>query len=247
MLLRLTGEKVQWEKSQSSTERKNEVLFKTRGVVFRFTRYGDTSVIASIFTEHFGLQSYIVNGVRSKNARNNKIALFQPLTLLELVVYHKENANINRIKEVRCLYPYQQLPTDFLRSSIAMFVNEVMNRTVKEESHAQDLYSFLYSSLVTLDTLEENIENFHLLFLLKLSRFLGFGPRHPSEILGMRMTDDACIAALTEMIEADYTRKIVITNQQRREILQLLVGFYQDHTGLTGELKSLQVLREIQR
>ncbi|MBA4056317.1 MAG: DNA repair protein RecO, partial [Marivirga sp.] len=71
------------------------MLHKTRGVVFRFTKYGETSIIVNIFTELFGLQGYIVNGVRSKSGKN-RIALYQPLTLLDLVVYHRENANINR-------------------------------------------------------------------------------------------------------------------------------------------------------
>ena len=79
---------------------------KTRGIVFRFTKYGETSIIVTIFTEAFGLQSYIVNGVRSKSSKN-KIALYQPLTLLELVVYHRDGANIERIKEISCKYPYR--------------------------------------------------------------------------------------------------------------------------------------------
>ena len=84
------------------------MLHKTRGIVFRFTKYGETSIIVNIFTELFGLQSYIVNGVRSASAKN-KIALYQPLTLLDLVVYHRENVNILRIKEVKCLHAYQTI------------------------------------------------------------------------------------------------------------------------------------------
>src|SRR6478609_8208102 len=118
------------------------MVHKTRGVVFRFTRYGETSIIVNIFTETFGLQSYIVNGIRSTAARN-KIALYQPLTLLELVVYHRPNANINRIKEVRCLHPYQTITSDVRKSAIALFLNELVNKTVKEESHAAELGEFL--------------------------------------------------------------------------------------------------------
>src|SRR6188768_3165830 len=98
------------------------MLHKTRGIVFRFTKYGETSIIVNIFTELFGMQSYIVNGVRSKSSKN-KIALYQPLTLLDLVVYHRDNANILRIKEIKCLYPYQFIPMDVRKSTIAMFVN----------------------------------------------------------------------------------------------------------------------------
>src|SRR6187401_292767 len=150
------------------------MLHKTRGVVFRFTRYGETSIIVNIFTEMFGLQSYIVNGVRSASARN-KIALYQPLTLLELIVYHRPNANINRIKEARCLHPYQTITSDVRKSAIALFLNELLNKTVKDESHAADLCTFMINSFVMLDAIDRNAENFHLFFMIRLSRLLGFG------------------------------------------------------------------------
>src|SRR5687767_9141688 len=106
------------------------MIFKTRGIVFRFTKFKETSIIVTIFTEHFGLQAYIVNGVRSKSAKN-KIALYQPLTLLNLVVYHRENANIERIKEISCLHPYRTIMADVKKSTLAMFLNELLNKTIK--------------------------------------------------------------------------------------------------------------------
>lgn len=220
------------------------MLHKTRGVVFRFTRYGESSIIVNIFTEAFGLQSYMVNSVRSKSSKS-KIALFQPLTMLELVVYHKENASILRIKEVKCLHPYQNLNQDIRKSTIAMFINEVVNKSIKEESHAMELCDFLIRSLVVLDTAEENTENFHLIFLILLSRHLGFGPQQRQEILGGRLLDPAEEALLQDLIESDYQTKLVMTNTQRRNILDLLLHFYSLHIDTFGELKSLQVLREV--
>ena len=114
------------------------MLYKTRGIVFRFTKYGETSIIVNIFTEMFGLQSYMVNSVRSKSSKN-KIALYQPLTLLDLVVYHRENANILRIKELKCLYPYQTIHRDIRKSAIALFLNEILNKAVKDQSHADEI------------------------------------------------------------------------------------------------------------
>src|SRR5882672_9146695 len=128
------------------------MLHKTRGIVFRFTKYGDSSIIVTIFTELFGLQTYIVNGVRSKSSKS-KIALFQPLTLLDLVVYHRENANILRIKEVRCLYPYQTIHLDIRKSTIALFLSEILNRAVKDQSHAEEIGEFIINSLTALDQL----------------------------------------------------------------------------------------------
>jgi DNA repair protein RecO (recombination protein O) len=219
-------------------------LHKTRGVVFRFTRYGETSIIVSIFTDVFGLQSYIVNGVRSASARN-KIALYQPLTLLDLVVYHRPNANINRIKEIRCLYPYQTITSDVRKSAIALFVNELMNKTVKEESHAVELCEFMINSLIVLDTLEQNAENFHLLFMIKLSRLLGFGAFQVNELLGVRVVDEETEEIMNTMLDAGYDARIPMSNVKRRELLDLLIRFYADHLDNLGELRSLHVLREV--
>ena len=123
------------------------MLHKTKGIVFRFTPYGETSIIVNIFTDAFGLQTYIVNSVRSKSSKS-KIALYQPLTLLDLIVYHKENANILRIKEATCSYSYHHLLSDPKKSCIGLFINEVLNKTVKEQSHAAEICHFIYDSLV---------------------------------------------------------------------------------------------------
>ena len=219
------------------------MLHKTRGVVFRFTKYGESSIIVNIFTEMFGLQSYIVNGVRTRTAKS-RIALYQPLTLLDLIVYHRENANINRIKEVKCLYPYQSMHVDIRKSAVAMFINEIINKTVKEESHADEMCDFMIKSFVTLDQLHTQVENFHLRFLIKLSRHLGFGAYNLNELLGSRMIDSDMEKLLTELIESDYTDALVLTNSQRREILDLLLRFYSDHVAV-GEVRSVQVLRDV--
>jgi DNA repair protein RecO (recombination protein O) len=220
------------------------MLHKTKGIVFRFTKYGETSIIVTLFTEVFGLQSYIVNGVRSKSGKN-KIALFQPLTLLELIVYHREHANINRIKEVKCFHPYQSIPFDIKKSSLMMFINEVINKAVKEESHASDLCNFLIQSFITLDQMTERSENFHLQFLFKLSRFLGFGAYHVNDVLGVRMTSTENEKLIARLLTSDYTQYIEIENQQRREILDLILKFYADHLDNIGEMKSVSILREI--
>lgn len=220
------------------------MVHKTRGVVFRFTRYGETSIIVSIFTDLFGLQSYIVNGVRSASARN-KIALYQPLTLLELVVYHRPNANINRIKEIRCLHPYQTITSDVRKSAIAIFLNELINKTIKEESHATELCTFLINSFIALDTIVQRTENFHLLFMIKLSRLLGFGAFNTNEILGVRVVDDSTEQLLQKMLDADYDESLSISNDKRRELLDLLIRFYADHIENLGEMRSLHVLKEV--
>lgn len=220
------------------------MLHKTRGIVFRFTKYGDSSIIVTIFTELFGLQTYIVNGVRSKSAKG-KISLYQPLTLLDLVVYYKENASIKRIKEIKCLHQYQTLHTDIRKSSIAMFINEILNKTVKDESHAQEVFDFLVHALIHLDHQGKNFENFHLIFLIKLTRFLGFGAHNPEEVLEGRLLSTADEALLTRLVTADFEDAFEITNEQRRILLDAILRFYAAHIDSLGEIRSVQVLKEI--
>lgn len=221
------------------------MLYKTRGIVFRFTKYGDTSIIVNVFTELFGLQSFIVNGVRSASAKTNKIALYQPLTLLEMVVYHRENANINRIKEVKCIHPFHTIPVDVRKSAISMFIAEVVNKGVKEQSHAGDIFDFLFNALVALDMVEEGVENFHLLFLLQLSRYLGFGANKAMEVVGGRGASPETEMLIDQLLAANFTRIPKLTRQQRLAALDLLVKFYADHIDTFGEMKSVQVLAEV--
>ena len=225
------------------------MIFKTKGIVFRFTRYGETSIIVNVFTELFGLQTYIVNGVRTGKTKTT-MALFQPLTLLDMVVYHKENASILRIKEVKCAYPFRCIPTDFKREAVAMFLVEMLNKAVKEQSHPQELYQFLERSLIELDTMTNGVENFHLFFLINMSRHLGFGPQMSGEILEGRhvpIEDELILQQLITSKTSTQSRTEMpsVTNAQRRELLEILVRFYQYHIEHFGEAKSLAVLREV--
>jgi len=220
------------------------MLHKTQGVVFRFTNYSESSIIVNIFTAAFGLQSYIVNGARGKSSKG-KIALYQPLTLLDLVVYHRENASILRIKEVKCIHPYQSITSDFRKSTIALFLNEIVNKTVKDQSHAQELCEFLIQSFTHFDLQQTNIENFHLIFLIRLSQHLGFRPTELAELMGGNFALDEEQLVLTKLLTANYSDAIVMTNIQRRNILDLLIRFYVSHSDNFGELKSLSVVREL--
>lgn len=219
------------------------MLLKTKGIVFRFTRYAESSIIVNVFTEKFGLQSYIVNGVRSKNSRG-KMALYQPLTLLDMVVYHRENANIMRIREVKVLHLYQTIPGNVHKTAIALFIAEILNKTVKEQSHAEELCEFIIDSLITLDGLVQP-ENFHLVFLVLLSRHLGIQPQTTDEVLGRNMIERAEEEALALLLRANYTTLLDITQSQRRVLLDRMIQFYSTHIDGFGQVKSIPVLREI--
>lgn len=215
------------------------MLYKTKGVVFRFTKFRETSIIVTIFTELFGLQSYMVNSVRSAKG---KIALFQPLTLLDMVVYHRENANINRIKEVKCLHPYESLHRDIRKSAIALFLTEILNKTVKEESHSEDMFQFISKSLIELDLMPDQFENFHLVFLIRLSRLLGFGIHTAEDLRPEFPGDEESISLLGKLLTEEQAQ---INLYQRRSLLGGLLQFYRKHAETMGELKSVPVLREV--
>lgn len=210
----------------------------------RFTRFKETSLIVTIFTEAFGTHAYIVNNVRTPKA-SAKMALFQPLTLLDLVVYHRPNQHIARIKELKCIYAFQSFSQDINKSSVALFLNEVLVKSLKEESHPQELFEFLQTSFITLDHLSQGVENFHLIFLLKLSCYLGFGANRSDEVLIDSLSNNTNDEGVTALLNAEYTTVLNLTNQQRRKVLEALILFYSSHLDSFGEMRSLEVVREL--
>nr|WKN40018.1 DNA repair protein RecO [Tunicatimonas sp. TK19036] len=229
------------------------MLHKTKGIVLNFIKYRETSIVTRIYTEDFGLQSYIVNGVRGSNKKSkSKISFFQPLTVLELVVYYKKNAGLNRISEIKCPEPYQTIPYDFRKSSIAMFITEVLNKCLKEEESNIPQFEFLHYSLQMFDHLESHYENFHLQLMLKLSRYLGFAPESADDVfdevyeyVGKPTIHDEDRQVLNLLLQNPYTSPVKTNNATRRLLLDDLIKYYQMHVGGFGELKSLTILREV--
>ncbi|HSZ26101.1 MAG TPA: DNA repair protein RecO, partial [Cytophagaceae bacterium] len=158
------------------------MLQKTRGVVLGYIKYGDTSIISKIYTEEFGLQTYIVNGVRSKSSKN-KIAMFQSLTLLDMVVYHKENREINRISEIKCNTVFHSIPFEQKKISIVVFLAELLGKTLKEHYHNKELFELIIHTIAYLDEVQEHYENLHLQFMIQLASFLGFSPGSVDELM----------------------------------------------------------------
>ena len=228
------------------------MLHKTRGIVLSYFRYRETSIIVRIYTEEFGLQSYLVNGVRSAKSKTNRIAFFQPLTLLDMVVYYKPDKDLHRLSEVKINYPFQHIPFDIAKSSLALFVSEMLTKTLKEETSNLTLYHFLEDSVRYLEEAEADYENFHIAFLLKLAFFLGFGPASAREFEGQLqeqkypfLPDETTEKALNGFLRQRLGAPVKISRQTRAELLDALVAFYRIHIDSLGEIKSLTVLREV--
>jgi DNA repair protein RecO (recombination protein O) len=205
-----------------------------------------------VYTEAFGLQSYIVNGVRSAKNKSNKIALFQPLTLLDMVVYYRDDRDLHRLSEVKTPYPFQHIPFEVAKSSMALFMTEILSKTLKEESGNPHLFRFLLTSIVYLEEATEHYENIHIAFLLQLASFLGFGPESAEEFENQLrersvpyMADEAMNDALNTLMSQPIHTPVRLTRTQRADLLDALVSYYRIHFENLGEVKSLPVLREV--
>lgn len=151
------------------------MLTKTQGVVFHAFKYGESSLITEVYTRDFGLRRYIASGVRSKKPRFSA-GLFQVMTPLELVVYHREDKDLNRLKEVQAAWILEHIPFDIRRGAIAMFLAEVSRKSIREAVPHAALYDFLLRTIHHLDRAGHPPVNLPIYFLLRLSAFLGFQP-----------------------------------------------------------------------
>lgn len=227
------------------------MLVKTHGLVLSYIRYKDSSIIVKIFTKDLGLKSYIVNGVRSLGSKS-KMAFYQPLTLLELVVYNKETANLNRISELKLLQGYQRIPFDFKRSGIAMFVAEVLSKSIYEGYQNDAMFDFLESAMFHLDSELVNLTHFPSAFLIETSKYLGFAPQSAVEFF--EELQHQAVSVHDFRLEADYfdqllkhsfSLEISTIGQARRNILDMLMTFYSLHLDQAQEWKSIKILRQI--
>jgi DNA repair protein RecO (recombination protein O) len=240
------------------------MLIKTRGVVLQHFKYSETSLVVKIFTEELGLQSYMVKGSRSKKSKL-KPAYFQPLTLLEMVVYHKENRQLHSVKEIKSAYSWRHIPFNIQKQTVILFLNEILYKTLREEVPDKKLFEFIYNSLHWFDLEEENFVNFHIFFLLHLSRFLGFFPKetpgitnavffdlkegfftpgqpvHPYYIEGDVAKD--MLFFLNRNI--DSIKSFKYGTKRRRNLLDALVTYYQLHLPEMGKIKSLDILTAV--
>jgi DNA repair protein RecO (recombination protein O) len=239
------------------------MLHKTRGIVFKTTDYGESSVIVQVFTEKFGLQSYIVNGAKkpkAKIARN----MLQPLHLLDMVVYHKNTGNVQRIAELKNSPVLQTIPYDVIKSSVAMFLNEVLYKAVRQQSADENLFGFIFSAIEWLDHQTEGLANFHLLFLIQLTRYIGF---YPDRYLAgdadyfdlkngvfSRYKPDSTSYLLpphtqnfTVLLQCSFENilHLKLTNDDRRYLIQKLLEYYALHIEGFGSIRSHEVLEEV--
>jgi len=241
------------------------MIHKVKGVVLHHIKYKESSAIVHVYTDLFGRQAYLVNSIRRKKSKFSG-NLLQPLTLLEIEAYHKEGRDLQRLKEMQNYQPYRTIPFDVYKSSQALFLAEVLYKTLREEDPNRDLFGFLEHSLQLLDISDESFVNFHLLFLVQLTKFLGFYPEnnYNRNLLAFDMRNGQFSNG--SGIHPDYfdreSSKLMnllmglsfsdlgqdsVNQDIRAKFLEDIVDYYRLHIHGFGTLKSLAVLQEIYR
>jgi len=227
------------------------MLKKTSGIVISYIRYRETSIVVKIFTRDLGLKSYIVNGVRIVGSKG-KMALYQPLTLLELVVYDKEGAGLNRISEIKLSRAFQRIPFDFFRSGVAMFVGEVLGKSIYENYENESLFDFLYYAISHLDEEKVSLSIFPIVFLWETSRFLGFAPMDAESFFDEMELEVKSSDFITRekkyldyLIQKSFACEERIPAVFRKSLLDHFLVFYSQHLDNSSEWKSIKVLRQL--
>ena len=239
---------------------------KTKGIVLRSIKYGETSLVVTIFTEMFGIQTYMVNGVRTSKKSSAKANHFQPTAMLDLVVYHNENKSMQRIKEFSWATLYQQLLSDVIKNSIASFMAELIQKCLKQPETNADLYNFCEESFLQLDRANKTVAaNFALFFTLHLTHFFGFRmtdnfstvnmvldlqegnfidhhPTHPYFIEGKNAELTAQLLKIMQPYELEDMK---LNRELRRILLLRYLEYYALHISDFGQMKTLVVLHEV--
>jgi DNA repair protein RecO (recombination protein O) len=239
------------------------MLQKSKGVILHQVKYSDSGIIIQAYTREFGRQSILIRGLRSKKSGKHN-ALFQPLSILELVYYYKESRSVQVLKECSVAYSPSDIYADVKKSSIAVFLGELLSSVLKEETHHFELFDYIENSIKYFDNSRQGYSNFHIAFLTGLSSYLGFEPgtrtdpenkyfdllngtfvplppphgnyadRYISEVL-----------ALFFSTSFDLMGTIPLTGNLRNEVLETIIKYFSIHLPGLKKINSLEVLKEI--
>ncbi|MES2545175.1 MAG: DNA repair protein RecO [Bacteroidota bacterium] len=232
---------------------------KTKAIVISTLKYQEKSLIVKCFTQSDGLKSYFVRDAFSNRKSNQKIAYFQPLTILEIEALHKNKGTLEHFKEIKLASAFQTIHANIFKSTIVIFLSEILQHSIHEEEKNQDLFTFLETALLWLDTHNE-IANFHLILMLEMTKFFGFYP-DDSEI-GFKFFDSNegvftpfqgtnCLSEhethlLKKLISLKFdSDQKIFAAIERQIILKILLDFYSIHLDGFRKPKSLDVLKEV--
>ncbi len=241
------------------------MLQKTRAIVLRQIKYSESSIIAVLYTEKFGRLSIIAKGARKKKAKI-PAKFFQPLYLHQVEVYFHEKRDLHNIKEINPYIKFTSIPFDIKKTSIAIFLSEVLYRSLHEQATNPELFEFLSHGIQLLDLTHHATGNFNIVFLLQLSKYLGFSPQIspeynnkgyfdikngyfinqiPSHDFFLSQTDSAILFEYLQYNLQNLPENNLFPQQKRRKLLRKILSFYQFHIEETGKINSQTILQEL--
>ena len=235
------------------------MLVKTKAIVISSLKFQEKSLIVKCFTLSDGLKSYFVRDAFSSRKSNQKIAYFQPFSILEIEAVHKNKGTLENFKEIKLAIPFQTIHNTITKSTIVLFLSEMMHFSIHEEEENGALFTYLETALLWLDAHDE-IANFHLIFLLEATKYLGFYPDNTDiDLPYFEMTEGVftpfnAISSLSQhetqlfkkllslKFESDLKTFHVI---ERQLLLKILIDYYSFHLEGFRKPKSLDVLKEV--
>lgn len=239
------------------------MFVKTNAIVINRIKHTDSRLIANILTPQYGKIAILVHNKRSKRSKGNGI-FFQPLNILHTEINIRENKNIQNLKEVEFDEQFDTLNTDFHKQSIAIFLAEILNKTIRESEPSPELFNFTRQNILLFDNIKENSNNFHLFFLAHLMKYLGFAPGNEiSEknkfldadtglFVGEDKLNSSCFTNRESKIinyfinmSADNISDKKISRIDRSSGLETILEYYSFHIPNFKNLKSYDVLKSI--
>ena len=240
------------------------MLTRTKAILLHHVRYSDNSLIAHFYTQEYGRLAVMVKGISSRRG-SARFNYFQPLNIFNIEIYYYDNREIHNLKEMNLAYVPGNISSDINRTTVAMFISEILNNIIREEDVNRQLFDFVESSVITLDGMVAGISNFHLWFLVALTDYAGIGPSHTPmtdcwfDMLTGQFTsqqpkhsdcldpDGASVLNRLLQMPAEDIESLKLSGDERTELLTRLLKYYSLHLPGIREIRSLQVLKDIFR
>ena len=239
------------------------MLHKTKAIVLYCLNYSDDYFVTSILTEEFGIISYLIAKSKGKKAKVPK-SIFHPLSVLDLEVEHQNLRNIQRIKEAKVHFPLFSLLSDPVKSTISIFLSEFISKVVKEVQSNRFLFDYVLQSIRILELNDKMNANFHLVFMIQLSRFLGFYPNSseykkrmffdmqngvfcqykPSHIHFLNPDESETFTLLLRMSYENMST-FRFSRNERKNIISKILEYYRLHLTDFSNIKSLEILHQV--
>ena len=240
---------------------------KTKGIVLRTVKYGETSIITTMLTELFGVQTYMVKGVRQSTKKSaGKAMYFQPGAILDMEVYHNENKNLQFVKEYQWGFLYHNVFFDVVKNSVALFIVEMVTHCMKQPEANPELYYLVEDALQQTDTGTPLLTaNIPLFFTLQLGANLGFQIQgsysektpvvdlaeglficeNPIHLYFLEGKNAEVTSQFLEAAHFEEITDIILNRTDRRELLQAFQNYMAIHVQDFGEMKSVAILQEV--